>query len=120
MIDYSINDYGDGVRFDVECLPEDASIEGNVQASGDDEADREAEDAVRDDLNNGNPWAWCCVRVTAHYKGFRGTDYLGCCSYRSEEDFLNDAYYQDMCNVAFQELLHNLEGAAEALAELKG
>ena len=67
------------------------------------------EDKVINEYENGNYWAWCTVRVTAEYKGIKGTDYLGCCSFASEEDFKEEGgYYEDMKQVAYDELISNL------------
>lgn len=92
------------VEFKIECLPEDMPVRGNA-CSIDPEADRECEDKILEDLDSGNPWAWCVVRVTATYKGIRGVDYLGGCCYASEEDFKQpNGYYDDMKANAFDDL----------------
>ena len=86
----------DEVEFSVECLPEDMSVRGNAIASGDDDHDRMVEDKIIEELE-WNEWAWCTVRVVARWEGFEGNDYLGGCSYKSEEDFCTpDGYYPDM------------------------
>lgn len=103
----------------VECLPEDIDIRGNVLASGDDAEDNRAEEEVLRQLNNGNEWAWCCIKVTATYGDFEGTDFLGGCSYASREAFIqaND-YYADMVERAFDELVSQIERAQTVLEEL--
>jgi hypothetical protein len=87
------------IVYSIECLPETTPLEGNVLASGNDAEDKAAEDGVRQQLEAGNEWAWCTVKVTAEIPGteFKGVDYLGCCSYKSLENFIecND-YYADM------------------------
>lgn len=90
------------VEYLIECLPEDTQIEGNVLASGNDAEDKRAEDYVRAELASGNEWAWCTVKVTAFVPGMglEKSEYLGCCSYKSESDFKRDGYYTDMCNEA--------------------
>lgn len=95
----------DDVEYTIECLPETTPLKGNVLASGDDEEDRRAEDWVREQLEAGNEWAWCVVKVSATLGDFEGIDYLGVCSYESEQDFKDSGYYDDM--------------KAEALASLK-
>ncbi len=108
------------VTFTVEAEEEDLPIEGNVLASGDDDADREAEREIREDLEQGNPWAWCCVKVTATWKDWTGTDYLGACSYASEKDFVTeDGYYPDMRARALEALNASVAASAEALACLR-
>lgn len=89
----------------VECLEETEQIEGNAMASGDPAVDRRTEQWIRDQLNLGNPWAWCTILVTARFRGFQGTDCLGCCSYRSEAEFrLPSGYFGDMVGNAVEEL----------------
>lgn len=97
------------VEFSIECLEEHIPIRGNCVASGNDAEDKEIEDNLIEQLNNGNEWAWCTVKVSASYKGQEGTDYLGGCSYLSEKDFKEDGYYEDMKQTAFNELIQNLE-----------
>lgn len=80
------------VEYTIECLEEDTPVRGNALASGDDDADREAEDEILAALER-NPWAWCCVRVIARLGPFQGDDCLGCCSYKSEDDFLESGDY---------------------------
>jgi hypothetical protein len=92
------------VEFSVECLREDMQIEGNAMASGDDAFDKRVEEQIREDLE-WNEWAWCTVRVVARWEGFEGDDYLGGCSYKSEEDFCTpDGYFPDMKTRALEAL----------------
>lgn len=95
------------VEFITECLPEDTPVKGNACAI-DDETDRATEQMIYDQLDNGNEWAWCLIKVTAKYKGIEGTDYLGGCSYKSKNDFEKDSYYKDMKQAAFTDLVNNL------------
>lgn len=92
------------VTYEIEAVPEIAPIEGNVMVSGDDEADRECEAAVAAQLEGGNQWAWCTVRVSAVLGPFRGTDCLGCCSYKSQDEFTEGGYYEDMQDAALADL----------------
>lgn len=93
--------------------PEDIPLEGNVLASGDFITDRNAEEEVRRQLDNGNEWAWCCVTVTASWNGFSGSAHLGCCNYASAEDFKTGDYYEDLCNEAAGELADVVASAYE-------
>ena len=104
------------VTFSIECLSEDTPIDGNAMASGDDAADQECYDWIRAELYRGNDWAWCCVKVTATWEGFKGVDYLGCCSYHSEADFRQDGYYDDMRGRALEDLNASVRHAAETVA----
>ena len=65
-----------------------------------------------DEAETSNIWKWCFVEVKGSYKGMEVSDYLGCCSYVSEEDFINNSgYYNDMCETvldAIQEQANDL------------
>lgn len=83
----------DRFEFEIECLPEDLPVRGNASFI-DEETDRENEDRIIADLERGNAWAWCTVKVTARLRGnewLEGESYLGCCSYASEEDFIKNS-----------------------------
>lgn len=103
------------VEFTIECLNEDLSIRGNCMASGDDAFDKKCEDEIIDKLESGSRWAWCCVKVTAKYKGFEGVDHLGGCSYKDEEDFKNGGYFEDMKVQALADLNTNIANTAKDL-----
>ena len=78
-------------------LLEDARLESDIQRSLDQE-----------DL-----WAWCCVKVIAEWREFRGLDCLGCCSYANETAFKEDGYYKDMCCQALADLNETIAGQFE-------
>lgn len=106
-------------------LPDDASYDFDVEqdsddpagnfASGDDAQDAETLQWIRDELDSGNVWAWCCVRVTAKWTDrddveHEGFDSVGGCSYASERDFKRPgSYYDDMKHEAFRDLIGNIE-----------
>lgn len=95
----------EGIEITLTCEEEFVQIRGNAMASGDDAVDREAEQWVIDQLESGNPWAWCCAHVVVTWHGFKGEDFLGCCSYKSEEDFREpDGYFDDMVQVAIDQI----------------
>jgi hypothetical protein len=99
------------IEFRLEIFPEEIAIEGNASAI-DAETDAETEQWIRDQLESGNDWAWCTVKVTATYPGlpFKGVDYLGGCSYTSEESFKTPGgYWQDMKDTATADLLRQIE-----------
>jgi hypothetical protein len=115
------------VTFTIECLPEDLSIEGNVMASGDDAFDLECEEKIRKDLDSGNEWAWCCVRVTAEWEApngqtFKGVEHLGGVSCESEKDFTEGQsdYFEDLKAGALEDLNDSIRKLAEALPKEKG
>ena len=92
----------DEVEFDIELLPEDASIEGNACAH---DGCEECHAWSRDQLDRGNEWAWCTVRVVAKWEGYEGDDYLSCCSYESEKAFKTPGgYFDDMKAEALKDL----------------
>lgn len=91
------------VTFTIECEWEDAPVRGGF-ASGDDVADKALEDQITARLYAGDIWAWCCVVVTARWRGFSGTASLGCCSYVDEKDFKNSDYFNDMRAEALEDL----------------
>lgn len=108
------------VSYDLEIVREYMPIRGNAMASGDDDYDREVEDSIIADLEAGNDWAWCMVKVTATYDGIdsvEGVDYLGGCSYASEKDFKSPGgYYDDMKEVARDDLYGQLKQLKQALS----
>ena len=81
------------VDFSVSIEPEELPVEGNVDDSLVDEIMSEA---------CHNPWAWCVVTVTASNPNLFFTEdaVLGCCSYKSLEDFKSSDYYDQMCREA--------------------
>ena len=74
---------------------------------------------VKKELEDGNAWAWCCVEVRASWwnrktgQTYKGSDYLGGCSYRSEADFKQPGYYDDMKKIAYDELVSNIDAGHE-------
>jgi hypothetical protein len=96
------------VDFEVLCFPEDMALEGNCIASDNEEYDKKVENDLREQLENGNEWAWCRVEVIGTYKSLTATEHLGGCSYKSEAQFKRDGYYKDMKNQVLQELNEKL------------
>lgn len=105
------------VEFEIECLPADMPVRGNAMASGDAEHDKKVEDEILADLENGNEWAWCTVRVVAKWEGFEGEDYLGGCSYESEEAFIADGCFEDMQDAALSDLNDKLAALSSKLCK---
>ena len=91
---------------------EDIPIRGNIIVSDDPSYDRKIENDIIAEIERGNVWAWCCIIVTCTLtvegQTFTGYDTLGCCSYKNEEEFRSDCYYDDMCNGAKRDLLDNM------------
>jgi hypothetical protein len=106
------------VTFGIECLPSDIPIVGNCSAI-DEDTDRETAEWITDQLDSGNEWAWCTVKVTASWKSHEGEAYLGGCSYKSEEDFKEPGgYWEQMKEEALDDLNQQLQVLREELEEL--
>ncbi len=99
----------------LECEPEQETIYGNASAI-DEETDRETERYILAELESGNEWAWCSVKVTVRFCDLSATDYLGCCSYESEAAFKADGYYTDMVRCGCVDLVAQLFAARETLS----
>jgi hypothetical protein len=100
----------------IDIFPEDVDVRGNALASGDDEEDRREEDRIIAELDRGNLWAWCLVKVTVRYGGIVESDTLGCCSYRDEHDFREGgSYYDDMVSVCCTNIVAELMKHRETL-----
>ena len=109
-----------GVTYTLEVFFDDTDVRGNVIVSGDDAADKEAEDEIIARLDSGDVWAWALIKVTASAGAGRWTlqgepAYLGGCSYASLDDFVKGSadYWQDLK----QEALTNLKKAIREARE---
>ena len=103
----------DKVKYTVECLHEDVPIDDMY------DVDDEYTKWIVNQLNDGNEWAWCCIKVTAEWNGHNGVDYLGCCSYMSMFDFMKSEYYNSMKDQALQDLNNTLENIVNKSNEIK-
>lgn len=109
------------VSYDIRMEPEHEQIEGNASAI-DPVTDKEIVEHIKEELRNGNDWAWCQVRVVASYVDDDGNEYtgesswLGDCSYESEQDFIKGGYYDDMKKEAYEDLLSKVHGSDEDLS----
>lgn len=100
----------DQVRFQLDMEPESIwELKGSF-------GHPEDEEYVRQQLRDGNEWAWCRVHVRATWwdrrtgREYEGDDYLGGCSYGSEEDFKQPGgYYDDMKAQAYADLVAKYE-----------
>lgn len=88
---------------------EDIPVRGNCSASGDDAADKEAEEDILAQLRRGNGAAWCCAKVVARWGAFSGTAYLGCCSYETEASL-----WADLADTMQEEALESLNAVLMA------
>lgn len=108
---------GDDVFFTIEAIPEEIPIRGNASAI-DEVTDAACERWILEQLEAGNLWAWATVIVRARWNGFEGRDVLGCCSYESEEAFIEGGYFEDMKRVALDDLncqIAHMDDEIEAL-----
>jgi hypothetical protein len=95
------------IKFTFEALPEETPIRGNASCI-DPETDRETEEMIESQLEEGNEWAWCTVKCTARLGDFVGVAYLGCCSFKSLSDFI-DFYGKSVQDEAVEDLKEKLE-----------
>ena len=103
----------DEVVFRLDVAPEDEPLDGNLCAH---EEDHECSEWTRKQLEQGNVWAWCRVTVTASWRGLVGRDSLGCCNYKSQEDFMQEGgYYQDMRYEALADLQAQIDAVVDGL-----
>jgi hypothetical protein len=105
------------VKFRLWCEFEMEQIEGNAMASGDHKTDRECYEWIRAELNSGNEWAWCVAIVEVRYAGLVGSESLGCCSYKSKEDFESSEYFDDMKAEALTRLQEQIDALASKICE---
>ena len=107
----------DKVEFSIETLDEHLPVRGNLIVSGDDKFDRIQENKVIGRLNRGDRWAWCLVRVVARFRGLEGQAFLGGCSYRNEQDFIDGGYFDDMKREAFDDLMNQVQDIVDGATE---
>jgi frataxin-like iron-binding protein CyaY len=91
-----------GVNIEFEPQEEDINIFDQFE-------EEETAQKVADDYNSGNFYSWFCAKITVKYRGYDATDYLGCCSYKSEKDFKEGGYYIDMVDTCIQEINRDIE-----------
>lgn len=104
------------VHFHLEIFSEESPIKGNVMSSGDEEADRKAEEWVRNQLKLGEYHAWCSVTVSAFWRNMEGKASIGCCSYETYEELYQDLFEKDsecLKKNAYEELLELLRALEE-------
>jgi hypothetical protein len=101
----------DDVVINVFAIADDLEVEGNASVSGDDNYDRLIEEEINLRLWAGDVWAWANVEVRVSWRHLEGSDYLGACSYKNEQDFIeNSCYYDEMVNSALADLNGQIQG----------
>ncbi len=118
-----------GSKVAVHIPTEEVEFDIRIQPEYDAPEDQFTEDDqiqwVRDQMEMGNEWGWCSVEVRASWtdqesgRTFTGSDYLGGCSYESEEDFKVGGYYEQMQEEAYDELLLNAEDSDTGMKGLR-
>ena len=63
----------------------------------------------------GNWWAWCVVEVRVTWCGLSESAILGACSFKNEQAFIDDGYYDDMCDEALDRLNKHLNDLYDVL-----
>lgn len=94
----------EGFTVQTYACEEEIPVRGNVIASGDDAADRAAEDEVLRKLEQDGLQHWFMAKVVVSKCGVElAEEYLGCCSYDSFADFLTEnGYHSDMVATAME------------------
>lgn len=98
-----------GVKFGVENFPEHENVADMFD-------DKEMVNDIVKDIPH-NSWAWCCITVICKVNGLdeiQGRATLGGCNYSSEEEFLRDEAYMELCREAYYNLLGILEKASKS------
>jgi len=104
------------VLFTITPEPEHISVrDGNFELS-DGSPDEEQIAAIEKQMEH-SEWAWCSVKVTASWGGFEGSDHLGCCSYKDEDDFAEGGYLPQMQEEAMEDLKRNIRAAGWEIVE---
>jgi hypothetical protein len=98
---------------------EDALIVDNAMDSGYPDIDRDCVQDIIERLNQGDVWAWAFVTVTVTWHTFSGINYLGCCTYKDEDDFKtsDSDYYEDMVSEALDNMNNSMFATYESLKE---
>lgn len=103
------------ITWSLEAELEDQPVHGNAIDSGDPEIDRQVEESILKQINNGDVWAWAFVRLTGEWNGLAAFECLGCCAYKDEADFKADGYYEDMQHAVLEAIQAQAERVATAL-----
>lgn len=68
---------------------------------------------ILNELYNGNDAAWFTAEIRVSYKSLTHSEYLGCCSYASFEEFIDDEYCNDMIHEASNNMLNMIRDIAD-------
>lgn len=94
----------------IKAVQDDCPVRGNASAI-DPQTDAETENAILEQLDAGNVWAWASVTVEVTLEsGETGVAYLGCCSYEGERDFVeNSMYFDEMVQEALKDAFDQVD-----------
>lgn len=94
----------------IKAEQDDIPVRGNASAI-DPQTDAETENSILEQLDAGNVWAWASVTVEVTLEsGQTGAAYLGCCSYESERDFVeNSGYFDDLVREALKDAFDQVD-----------
>ncbi len=102
----------DEVEFTLTLEEEDVKVDDSFE-------DQEIAKEIKERLYGGDEWAWCYVKIEAHWHGFKGVCGVGCCSYENEEAFKDDfETYNSMKEDALEDLNTGVQTVANAIEEL--
>ena len=120
LVDQIFEKIKNNVMISLTMEPEEMQIEGNASALDDEEENARTYKWIRDQIDDGNDWAWCSVTVTVTLGTFSGSDSLGGCSYESEKAFrVPGGYYSDMVWEATQACAYEITQSIETLRKLE-
>jgi hypothetical protein len=103
--------FEDEIEWEVTASPDDVDYRGNCSAIGIEE-DAATEKWIQEELESGNEWAWCQIEVCGRLGDLEASEYLGGCSYKSKEDFMQPGcYFDDMKREVISQLKTKLEEA---------
>lgn len=101
------------VEFEIICEPEMEPLEGNLCAH---DGDEKCYRWTREQLEQGNIWAWCMVTVIARWNDLEGIANLGACNYKSQTDFKQPGgSYDDMKAEALRDLQAQVDRLSRAI-----
>ena len=102
----------DDVDFNFWVEAEQLVLKGNVQASGNDDDDRQAEQWVSDQLDAGNVYAWCVGMVRAIWNDIQVVSSLGGVSCASRDEFYSEIA-PELEDQAYDELVERVRAMTQ-------
>jgi hypothetical protein len=100
----------DDVAISISAEPEHLPVRGNYIVSDDADFDKKCENEIIARVEDGDEWAWCIVKCTVTPKSLNYVDiisgraFLGGCSYKNKEEFIQSDSYNDLVDWAIDNL----------------